>query len=196
MTANSKDIMTTAADLLERVSNNGCDEEALNKCQFAAEQLRLFCMPSNCRRYSPMLMSAALVWDSISPKLYDDIYNSSLLVLPHRSTLRKLTAALNIKEHEDETALSTRERLVNFAMDEVLKVQLQEEPSFNPSERRDNFAMDEVLKVQLQEEPSFNPSERRDNFAMDMVLKEELKDETTFTPSERRVNVAIDNVQL
>ena len=127
--ANSRDIMLSAADLLDQVSKEGENEEAILKCQFAAEQLRLVSTPPNRRRYSPMLMNAAMVWDRTSAKLYDDLYTSSLLVLPHRSTLRRLTSALNVKEGLEAgtikylqlriSKLNPRERLINLAMDEV-----------------------------------------------------------------------------
>jgi hypothetical protein len=74
-------------------------------------------------------MSAAMVWDRTSPKLYEDLFNSNLLVLPHRSTLRRLTSALSVKEGLEigtikylsmrYNKLNPKERLVNLAMDEV-----------------------------------------------------------------------------
>ena len=74
-------------------------------------------------------MSLAVVWDRTSPKLYEDLYHSGVLVLPHRTTLRRLTSALSVKEGLEVgtvqylkmriAKLTARERLVNLAMDEV-----------------------------------------------------------------------------
>ena len=71
-----------------------------------------------------------MVSERTSPKLYDDQYNSCLLVLPNREILKRLTTGLSVKEGlEACTAkclqlrmnkLSSRERLFNFAIDEVL----------------------------------------------------------------------------
>lgn len=96
----SKDLILSAAEILDRVIEKREDgsEESAVKCQFAAEQLRLVSSPPHCRRYSAMLMSAAMVWERTSPKLYDDLYNSGLLVLPNRETLRRLTTELSVKE--------------------------------------------------------------------------------------------------
>ena len=96
----SKDLILSAAVLLNWVIEEGeaGRKETVLKCQFTAEQLRLVSSPPHCRRYSAMLMSAAIVWERTSPKLYDDMYNSGLLVLPNRETLRRLITGLSVKE--------------------------------------------------------------------------------------------------
>ena len=124
----AKDLVLSAANLLDRAAEADGGEE-LTICQFVAEQLRLASIPANRRRYSQALMSLAVVWDRTSPKLYEDLYHSSVLLLPHKKTLRRLTSALRVKEGLDIgtikylqmriAKLNKRERLVNLAMDEV-----------------------------------------------------------------------------
>ena len=96
----SKDLILSVAVLLDRVIEEREDslEETALKCQFTAEQLRLVSSPPHCRRYSAMLMSAAMVWERTSRKLYDDMYNSVLFIQPNRETLRRLTTGLRVKE--------------------------------------------------------------------------------------------------
>ena len=124
----AKDLIASAADLLDRAAEaDGGDD--LSICQFVAEQLRLASVPARGRRYSQALMSLAVVWDRTSPKLYEDLCRSSVLLLPHRKTLRRLTSALSVREGLEVGTvnylkmrverLSERERLVNLAMDEV-----------------------------------------------------------------------------
>ena len=123
-----KNLIASAADLLDRAAEaEGGDE--LTICQFVSEQLRLASVPAKGRRYSQALMSLAVVWDRTSPKLYEDLCRSTVLVLPHRKTLRRLTSALSVREGLEigtinylkmrVARLSERERLVNLAMDEV-----------------------------------------------------------------------------
>ena len=128
----SKNLILSAAILLDRIIEEGEDsrEETASKCQFTAEQLRLVSSPRHCRRYSAMLMSAAMVWERTSPKLYDEMYNSGFFIPPNRETLRRLTKGLGVKEGLEVgtikylqlrvNKLNPRERLVNLAMDEVL----------------------------------------------------------------------------
>ena len=128
MPPDNMDLKSAAAELLDRaVDADGADE--LNVCQFAAEQLRLASVPPNRRRYSQALMSLAVVWDRTSPKLYEDLCHSGVVVLPHKTTLRRLTSALSVREGLEigtvtylkmrVAGLNQRERLVNLAMDEV-----------------------------------------------------------------------------
>ena len=75
-------------------------------------------------------MSAAMVCERTSPKLYDDLNNSCLLVLPNREIPKRLNTRLSVKEGIEvctvkylrlrANKLSSRERLVNLAIDEVL----------------------------------------------------------------------------
>ena len=124
------DLRGAAAKLLDRaVEADGDGADELNVCHFAAEQLRLASVPPNRRRYSQSLMSLAVVWDRTSPKLYEDLSHSGVLILPHKTALRRLTSALSVREGlEIGTVqylkmrigkLNARERLVNLAMDEV-----------------------------------------------------------------------------
>ena len=124
---NVKDLTTAATELLDRAGQADSDEFAV--CQFASEQLRLALTPVHQRRYSPALMSLAVVWERTSPRLYQDLCQSAVLALPHRSTLRRLTSALSVKEGLEIGTikylkmrlekLTERQRLVNLAMDEV-----------------------------------------------------------------------------
>ena len=122
------DLMCAAAELIKRaVDGDGFD--GLNVCQFAAEQLRLASVSPNRRRYSQTLMSLAVVWDRTSPKLYQDLCHSGVLILPHKTALRRLTSALSVREGLEAgtvqylkmriAKLNARERLVNLAMNEV-----------------------------------------------------------------------------
>ena len=120
--------VTLAIHFLCKVSTDdtvGCDKFG----EFAAEQLQLRVSPASKRRYSTKLMSTALVWSRTSPRLYEDMRSSGLLILPHRVTLRRLTSALSVQDGLEIgtmkylemrlAKLSPRERLVNLAMDEV-----------------------------------------------------------------------------
>ena len=121
------ELMSAAAELLERsVEADGADD--LSVCQFAAEQLRLASVPPNRWRYSQALMSLAVVWDRTSPKLYEDQCHSGVVILPHKTTLRRLTSALIVSEGLEigtvtylkmrVAGLNQRERLINLAMDD------------------------------------------------------------------------------
>ena len=124
----AKDLIVSAANLLDRATEADSGDR-LTVCQFVAEQLRLVSVPANRRRYSQALMSLAVVWDRTSPKLYEDLCHSSVLLLPHKKTLRRITSALSVREGLEIGTekylkmridkLSERERLVNLAMDEV-----------------------------------------------------------------------------
>ena len=98
VTRSSKDLIFSAAELLNRVMEEGEDgsKESALKCQFAADQLRLVSSPSHCRRYNAMLMSDAMVCERTNPKLYDDLFDSCLLVPPNRETLRRMTTGLSV----------------------------------------------------------------------------------------------------
>ena len=82
-------------------------------CRFAAKQLRLGIMPANARRYSTMLLSTAMIWARTSAKLYDDIQESGLMILPHKTTLRRLTSGLNVKEGLDEGTKTYMQMRIN-----------------------------------------------------------------------------------
>ena len=133
LTVDSKTAMNYAAELLDTTND---EFSSYQQSQFIAEQLRLALLPSHGQRYSSSLMSIALVWFSISPKLYEDLYHSNLLILPHMSPLRRLTSALNLKEGLDPATvkylsmriskLNPKDKLVNIAMDEVYTKQTEE----------------------------------------------------------------------
>ena len=133
LTVDSKTAMNYAAELLDTTND---EFSSYQQSQFIAEQLRLAPLPSHGRRYSSSLMSIALVWFRISPKIYEDLYHSNLLILPHMSTLRRLTSALNLKEGLDPATikylsmriskLNPKDKLVNIAMGEVYTKQTVE----------------------------------------------------------------------
>ena len=101
--------------------------------KFAAEQLRLAITQANGRRYSSGLLSTAVVWDRISPKLYQMIQGSAFLCMPQPRTLRRLTSALQVSAGLDCATktylgmriakLEPRERPINISMDEVYTAQ-------------------------------------------------------------------------
>ena len=132
ITYDVEDTMATAAELLLNVKS---DSNNFYQCQFVGEQLRL-ASTSTARRYSSNLLSAAIVWERTSPSLYEHLYNSHLLVLPHKSTLRRLTSALTVKEGLEAgtinylkmrvSKLETKDKLVNLAMDEVYTARIVE----------------------------------------------------------------------
>ena len=129
MDVNETDRLNAAADVLDQATEDKEDSFTVEFGQFYAEQLRLCTTPAKRRRYSPMLLSAAMVWQRTSPKLYEDLRNCGLLILPHRVTLRRLTSALSVKEGLEigtlkylkmrVNKLSQLERVVDIAMDEV-----------------------------------------------------------------------------
>ena len=57
------------------------DIDELALCQFASQRLRLILTPIHQRRYSPVLMSLAVVWEETSPGLYQDLYQLTVLAL-------------------------------------------------------------------------------------------------------------------
>ena len=81
VTPDDSDLRATAAKLLDRVALENENEFSM-QAQFLAEQLRLANVPRQQRRYSPMLLCSAMVWDRTSPKLYEDLRNSGLVLLP------------------------------------------------------------------------------------------------------------------
>ena len=89
LTVDRKTAMNYAAELLDTTN---VEFSSYQQSQFIPEQLRLSPLPSHGRRYSSSLMSIALVWFRTSPKLYEDLYHSNLLILPHVSTLRRFTS--------------------------------------------------------------------------------------------------------
>lgn len=120
--------MTSCLELLQKLA-----EDDTTDCRvfsvFAVEQLRLRTCPRTARKYSPSLLGTAVIWSRTSPQLYEELRNSGLFILPHRSTLRRLTSALSVQEGLEigtmkylqmrNAKLTPRERIVNLAMDEV-----------------------------------------------------------------------------
>ena len=134
--AGIKDRLETAAKILDPLTDSSIDEEIRLVATFTIEQLRLASKPPRLRRYSPFLLGAAVIWDRISPKLYERLYTSTMLCLPHSKTLRRLTSALQVKVGLESGTmaylgmrvekLEPRERIVNLAMDEVYTAQSME----------------------------------------------------------------------
>ena len=132
----SKARLEVAAKILDPLTDSNTDEGIRLVATFVTEQLRLACKLPRNRRYSPFLLGAAVVWDRISPKLYETLYMSNMFCLPHSRTLRRLTSALQVNAGLDSSTmaylglriekLEPRERLVNLAMDEVYTAQCME----------------------------------------------------------------------
>ena len=128
----TEDEAVAAASMLDCLAQHQTSDVA-PVAKFAAEQLRLSIRQSNTRRYSSGLLSTAIVWDRVSPKLYQMIQGSPFLCMPHTRTLRRLTSALQVTTGLDCTTksylsmriskLEPRERLINIAMDEVYTAQ-------------------------------------------------------------------------
>ena len=126
------DEAVAAAGILDSLAEHHTSDVA-PVAKFAAEQLRPAVKQSSTRRYSSGLLSTAIVWDRVSPKLYQMMQKSPFLCMPHTRTLRRLTSALQVDAGLDCTTksylsmriatLEPRERLVNIAMDEVYTAQ-------------------------------------------------------------------------
>ncbi|KAF0300946.1 Transposable element P transposase [Amphibalanus amphitrite] len=136
LTVGSKARLEVAAKILDPLTDSITDEEIRLVATFVTEQLRLACKLPRSRSYSPFLLGAAVVWDRISPKLYETLYMSNIFCLPHSRTLRRLTSALQVNAGLDSSTmaylglriekLEPRECLVNLAMDEVYTAQCME----------------------------------------------------------------------
>ena len=101
--------MTYCLELLQKLA-----EDDTTDCRvfsvFAVEQLRLRTCPRTARKYT---------------QLYEELRKSGLFILPHRSTLRRLTSALSVQEGLEigtmnylqmrNAKLTPRERIVNLA---------------------------------------------------------------------------------
>ena len=91
------------------------------------------CQAPRNRRYSPLTLSNAIVWDRTSPKLYKVVQKSTMFCVPTSKTLRHLISALQVGTDLNSGAinyfgmravkLEPGERLVNLAMDEVYTAQ-------------------------------------------------------------------------
>ena len=136
LTVRSKARLELAAKILDPLTDSNIDEEIRLVVTFVTEQLRLASKPARSRRYSPLLLSAAVVWDRISPKLYETLYMSKMFCLSHFKILQRLTLALQVNAGLDSSTmaylgmriekLEPRERLVNLTMDEVYTAQYME----------------------------------------------------------------------
>ena len=58
---------------IESNNENSSDTRFQVVATFAKEQLRFFLVYRHQQRYTSKLMSLTIVWDRISPKLYNDI---------------------------------------------------------------------------------------------------------------------------
>ena len=104
------------------------DSEDRNKISFLVDQLRLTQMPKHHRTYSPSVLVAASNWNAVSPRCYKQILSTSLLTLPSRSTLHRISNVLSVQSSNSETLkylrvkinnLSELDRIVILLIDEV-----------------------------------------------------------------------------
>ena len=124
-----QDSLTHCTDLLKQLDVQELDDKVRLVTKFCTEQLNLVQTHANARRYSSFLMGQCAMWDRMSPKLYEHLYNSSLMVLPHPNTCREKLNALNVTEGFSPVTkkkiemrikkLTEREKLVHLSMDEV-----------------------------------------------------------------------------
>ena len=125
-----EDEAVAAASMLDSLARHQHqNSDVVPVAKFAAEQLRLAIKQANTRRYSSRLLNIVIVWDRVSPMLYQMIQGSPFLCMPHARTLRRLTSALKVPSGLDSTAksylsmriakLEPRDRLINISMDEV-----------------------------------------------------------------------------
>lgn len=76
---------------IEEAIEDNVDEELQNKLFFLTEQIKLSLMDERARRYSPQLLSTALLWQLQSPSLYEQILEENLLNLPSTRHLKRIS---------------------------------------------------------------------------------------------------------
>ena len=81
------DEVEAAASMLESMAQHLTSDVA-PVAKFVSEQLRLAVQKANNGRCSSRLLSIAIVWDRVSPRLYQMIQASSFLCMSHAKTLR------------------------------------------------------------------------------------------------------------
>ncbi len=109
------------------------EEHLDQKLTFLCEQLQLLTVPKNARKYSPDLLSAALLWKTTSPALYKQLLAEGHLTLPSLSHLQRLSKAFTTDSGMSSSALSylklriqglsEREKLVVLLIDEIYSAQ-------------------------------------------------------------------------
>jgi len=109
------------------------DESVNGKLLFLVEQLKLATMSPYRRRYSPSLLTLALMWENSSPSLYKQLIEENVLSLPSIRHLRTLSKAFSMDTGLTESTrsflvarlkrLSERERHVVLIIDEIYTAQ-------------------------------------------------------------------------
>ena len=113
-------------------SEDDSDDDAIlvKVCVFCAEQLRLACVASTQRRYSSHLLRFAFLLFTRSSACYRILYSSDVIILPHTSTLRRISTVLTVVPGSENleqvnflklrsSQLKERERFVVLQMDEI-----------------------------------------------------------------------------
>jgi hypothetical protein len=84
-------------DIVEQAAaDGGCDDVNISCISFCAEQLRLACVCANRRRYSSDMLQFAFLLFTRSSACYRILHTCGNVVLPHVSTLRKLSSILSV----------------------------------------------------------------------------------------------------
>ena len=73
------------------------EEEVSRKVGFLKEQLKLSITNKFGRRYTPDLLSMAVIWKNVSNALYKQIYEEGILTIPAPKYLDSLTSAFKVE---------------------------------------------------------------------------------------------------
>lgn len=120
-----EDKLLIAATILEMCVDNG-NEESNEKLQFLEEQIRLLTLKQ--LRYSANLIVWCAKFFYSFPSAYIMIRECKVLILPHPSYLKKLSAALTVSSSPDShiaylrkknSLLNKQEKVVNVLLDEI-----------------------------------------------------------------------------
>jgi hypothetical protein len=126
------DVIANVCDTLKTL----CDRETadddvnINSVKFCCEQLQLSSVVPCRRRYSCDMLRFAFLLHTRSPACYRILYDMGKIILPHPSTLRKLSAVFNVnpgleaEAHERyvrlrASQLTEKERVVVLQLDEI-----------------------------------------------------------------------------
>ena len=124
-------IIDKACDMLTALCESECEDNINLSCvSFCVEQLQLSAAAACRRRYSSDMMRLAFLLHNRSSACYRILYDLRKLILPHPSSLHKLSAVFNVNpgvEGEDHakylkfraSQLTEKQRYVVLQLDEI-----------------------------------------------------------------------------
>ena len=117
--------MSKSAFLADTIKSLGCELDQEETFNFLAEQLRLFTVPPNRRRFSVETLILAFTLFHKSNACYTELQNT--LCLPSKRMLRDISSNLSVNAgaqceiylEKKATLLKQHEKLVNLQLDEI-----------------------------------------------------------------------------